>query len=96
MHWRHSLNDWVVAQLENEGYMSPSELASRAKLSKKKLGKCAVRIVDDWDKRGEIKSLYKSFKDTLSSARESTVCIFTLLRFFVLSISREWIVADLL
>ena len=76
VHWRHSLNTWVVEQLKNEGYMNPDKLAERAKLSRKKLNKRALKIIDDWDKKREIKSLYESFKATLNTARETTVCIF--------------------
>jgi hypothetical protein len=70
IHWKHALNGWVEDQLENEGYLAPEALAERIKWKKKRLGQFANGIVDKWGDEGQIKALYRDFKNNLDSARE--------------------------
>lgn len=66
-------NSWVAGQLEDEGRMTSAELAKRAKMSPRKLNKLAIKIMDEWEAKKEIKSLYDTFKSTLNTARQATV-----------------------
>jgi len=70
IHWRWHLNDWVVSNLEQQGYLRPSKLAAREKLTTNKRMKLANKVVDDWEADKTIKNLYHDFKAQLETARE--------------------------
>lgn len=70
IHWRWHLNDWVVGNLEEQGYLRPSKLAAREKLTTNKRMKLANTVVDAWEADKTIKNLYHDFKAQLETARE--------------------------
>ncbi|PBP23328.1 hypothetical protein BUE80_DR005877 [Diplocarpon rosae] len=70
LHWKWHLNDWVVSNLENEGYLKPRKLAERDKMSSNKRMKLANKVVDQWAAEGKIKTLYHDFKAQIDTARE--------------------------
>jgi hypothetical protein len=71
IHWKYALNEWVIDQLENEGYLTPDKLAEREKMKAKKRRDHANEVVDGWEATGIIKNLYRDFKSQLEAARES-------------------------
>ncbi|KAG0648905.1 hypothetical protein D0Z07_4610 [Hyphodiscus hymeniophilus] len=71
IHWKYALNEWVIDQLETEGYLTPEQLAEREKMKAKKRREYANALVDGWEETGIIKNLYADFKRQLESARES-------------------------
>ncbi|KAH7342570.1 hypothetical protein BKA65DRAFT_401979 [Rhexocercosporidium sp. MPI-PUGE-AT-0058] len=70
IHWRWHLNDWVVGNLEEQGYLTPAKLAAREKLTTNKKMKLANSVVDAWEADRTIKNLYHDFKSQLETARE--------------------------
>ena len=73
MHWRYHLNDWILDWLENEGYETPEKIVERDKWSIKKRSDYANKVVDDMEKKGEIRALYRDFKTNLDTARNYKV-----------------------
>ena len=71
-HWRYHLNSWVVDDLVRKGYCTPEQLAKRDKQSTRKREKKANKIVDKMEKEGEIKKLYRLYKDQLDYALEAS------------------------
>jgi len=71
IHWKHALNEWVVQTLEHQGFLEPEKLAERIKWNQRKLSALANEIVDEWVDNGEIKSLYKDFKNNIETARNA-------------------------
>ena len=71
IHWKYALNEWVIDQLENEGYLTPDKLAEREKMKAKKRRDYANELVDGWEATGILKTLYRDFKGQLEAARES-------------------------
>ncbi|MCJ1437880.1 hypothetical protein MMC27_007267 [Xylographa pallens] len=73
LHWRYHLNDWILDWLENEGYETPVKIVERDKWSIKKRSDYANTVVDDMEKKGEIKALHRDFKINLDTARNYKV-----------------------
>lgn len=71
IHWKYSLNEWVIDSLENEGQLAPAKLAARDRMKPKQRLKDANSIVDSWEANGQIQELYRDFKNQLQTARES-------------------------
>lgn len=71
IHWKHALNEWVVQTLEDQGFLEPEKLAERIKWNQRKLSALANEIVDEWVDKGEIKSLYRDFKNNIETARNA-------------------------
>lgn len=71
IHWKFALNEWVIGNLEAQGYMTPEKLAEREKLKGKQRRTHANNIVDQWVLDGHIKDLYRDFKINLEAAREA-------------------------
>ncbi|MCJ1388115.1 hypothetical protein MMC18_000960 [Xylographa bjoerkii] len=69
LHWRYHLNDWILDWLENEGYETPEKIVERDKWSIKKRSDYANGVVDDMEQKGEIRALYRDFKNNLDTAR---------------------------
>lgn len=70
IHWKHSLNSWVLDQLEAEGHLKSKKLKERENWTRKKRGDYANKIVDGWSGSGkQIKGLWRDFKIQLESAR---------------------------
>ena len=70
IHWKMGLLNFVTEQLERSGYMSPSQLAKRQKMTPKKRHKQVDEIVGKWETDGTINSLHRAFKKTIEKARE--------------------------
>ena len=71
IHWKHALYEWVVQTLSDQGFLDAEKLAERVKWEQRKLGALANEIVDEWVESGEIKGLYRDFKNNLEAARNS-------------------------
>ncbi|MCJ1387042.1 hypothetical protein MMC17_010171 [Xylographa soralifera] len=69
LHWRYHLNDWILDWLRNEGYETPEKIVERDKWSIKKRSDYANKVVDEMEKKGEIRALYRDFKINLDIAR---------------------------
>jgi len=73
VHWKYALLNWVNDRLENEGYMTPSRLLERDKMSRKK----KVQLIDDvmskWDLDGTIKDLFRDFNTHVDIAANQDV-----------------------
>jgi hypothetical protein len=71
LHWKYALNEWVIGNLEAEGYLTPAKLAEREKMKSKRRRDFANNIVDGWESDGQIKALWRDFKINLETAREA-------------------------
>lgn len=69
LHWKHALKEWVEERLEDEGWMTGEKLSERERMKAKSRRALADSIVDDWQKRGIVNSLYGDFKNSLEAAR---------------------------
>ena len=74
-HWRHALNQSVLAWLAAEGHLSPTKIVERDNLRQKKRQKATNKIVDGMEDTGVMKMLYKQFKENLAAARDAKVCL---------------------
>ncbi|KAI9827829.1 MAG: hypothetical protein M1832_004318 [Thelocarpon impressellum] len=70
-HWRHHLNEWVLDFLEGAGHTTPESILRRDGWSSKRRREYANAVVDKMVGAGEIKKLYRAFKDTLEAARDA-------------------------
>ncbi|EME47514.1 hypothetical protein DOTSEDRAFT_102923, partial [Dothistroma septosporum NZE10] len=70
-HWRHALYDWVVTFLTGRGYFHGDRLVEREKWNTKKRRKYANKIVDQMERDGEVKRLWRSFRQQVDVARNS-------------------------
>ncbi len=70
-HWRYHLNDWVVDYLREEGYTSPEKIVERDSWSTKKRQKYANEVADAMERSGEIKRLYRDYRNEIDTARDS-------------------------
>ncbi|KAH7377795.1 hypothetical protein BKA66DRAFT_443057 [Pyrenochaeta sp. MPI-SDFR-AT-0127] len=70
-HWRYHLYQWVKDYLEREGHLSAKKLVKRDKWSDKKRHKAALKIVDGMDSEGEVRKLYRLYKDQVEFAVEA-------------------------
>lgn len=68
-HWRYHLNDWVVTYLKEEGYTAPEKIVERDEWSTKKRQKYANEIADEMERTGEIKRLYRDYRNEVDTAR---------------------------
>ncbi|KFZ24092.1 hypothetical protein V502_01426 [Pseudogymnoascus sp. VKM F-4520 (FW-2644)] len=71
IHWKHALYEWVVQTLSDQGFLDAEKLAERVKWGQRKLGALANEIVDEWTEKGEIKGLYRDFRNNLEAARNN-------------------------
>lgn len=71
IHWKHALYEWVVQTLSDQGFLDAEKLAERIRWGQKKLGAFANEIVDEWTENGEVKGLYRDFKNNLEAARNN-------------------------
>ncbi|KAK4504698.1 hypothetical protein PRZ48_002659 [Zasmidium cellare] len=70
-HWKHHLNGYVEDYLEGHKYCTAEELVKRDKWNTKKRNKYANKVVDKMKADGEVKNLWKLFKDNIDQARNS-------------------------
>lgn len=68
-HWRFQLNFYVLQWLRNHGHLSEEKILERYKWNTKKKQKYSDQIVARMDARGDIRTLYKEFKQNLELAR---------------------------
>ena len=70
-HWRHQLNQFVLICLRSEGHLSPEKILERDRWNTKKKEKYANGVVDEMEANGQMKELYREFKQNLEIAREA-------------------------
>jgi hypothetical protein len=70
-HWKYHLNEWVITWLTSRGYCSATALLERDKMSAKKRRKRANKIVDRMVEEGVLKILWREFRNTADTARNS-------------------------
>lgn len=70
-HWRHQLNQFVLILLRSEGHLSPQKIMDMDGWSMKKKEKYANGVVDGMEANGQMKDLYREFKQNLEVAREA-------------------------
>ncbi|KAL8946195.1 MAG: hypothetical protein Q9222_007380, partial [Ikaeria aurantiellina] len=70
-HWRHQLNQFVLDLLRAEGHTTPEKIIQREGWSVKKREKYANGVVDGMEADGQMRELYKEFKENLEAAREA-------------------------
>jgi len=70
IHWKFALKGWVDDQLEAEGQLEGDKLEKRVKMKSKALSIYANAIVDRWESEGQIRDLYRDFKNNLEQARQ--------------------------
>ena len=72
-HWRFQLNSTVVNWLSSNGHLTAQKIVDRESWNRKKREKLANRIVDGLVESGEMKILYRQFKQNLDAARTAKV-----------------------
>ncbi|KAK0623298.1 hypothetical protein B0T14DRAFT_427526 [Immersiella caudata] len=72
IHWKIGLLNFVIYELTQSGYMNSTQLEKRERMTPKKKHKLVDKILDDWEARGTIKSLYREFQSNVDRARSST------------------------
>jgi len=72
IHWKHNLLEWVSDRLENDGHMTPTQIAARTKMKRKKRNKAVDAIIAQWDGQRVIESLYRDFEGVLEEARNKS------------------------
>ncbi|KAL8978096.1 MAG: hypothetical protein Q9205_006241 [Flavoplaca limonia] len=70
-HWRHQLNQFVLICLRSEGHLAPDKILERDRWNTKKKEKYANGVVDEMEANGQMKELYREFKQNLEIAREA-------------------------
>ncbi|GAB7363964.1 hypothetical protein MBLNU230_g4525t1 [Neophaeotheca triangularis] len=70
-HWRYALNEFVMTWLIGKGYDRAAKVVERDRWSTKKRRKEANRIVDRMEKENVVANLWKEFRATVASARDS-------------------------
>lgn len=70
-HWRYHLYQWVKDYLKREGHLSPEKLVKRDGWSDRKREKKARKIVDGMEEQGEIRTLWKLYKDQVEFAMQA-------------------------
>lgn len=74
-HWRAHLYEWVVDYLKEEGHLTPAKIVKRDGAKEKKKRKYADEVVDEMTENGQIKKLYRDFREEIDTAREQTVSL---------------------
>lgn len=70
-HWRYHLAEVVEEWLKKSGYFRPDKVVERSNLSTRKLRKKANKIVTKMEEEGEVRALWKAFREKIDSARDS-------------------------
>ncbi|CAE7021612.1 hypothetical protein CFE70_003025 [Pyrenophora teres f. teres 0-1] len=70
-HWKYHLYQWVKDYLKAEGHLTAEKLVKRDGWSDRKREKKARKIVDHMEEKGQIRSLYNSYKNQLQAALET-------------------------
>ena len=72
-HWRYQLNQQMLTWLKDNGHLRADKIVERENWSRKKREKLANRIVDGMNESGEMRELYRMFKQNLEAARTAKV-----------------------
>lgn len=72
-HWRYHLNEWVVDYLKQEGYCTPEKVVERDEWKTSKRREYANEIVDHMERVGEVRKLYRDFKNETEHAHNKPV-----------------------
>ena len=72
-HWRYHLNQYVLDWLKRHGHTAPEKIVEREGWSVNKRANYANDVVDGMEEDGEMKILYKEFKENLAAARDAKV-----------------------
>ena len=72
-HWRFQLNSTIVNWLSDNGHLTAQKIVDRESWNRKKREKLANRIVDGLIASGEMKIMYRQFKQNLDAARSAKV-----------------------
>jgi hypothetical protein len=75
-HWKFQLNEWVVDWLEGEGHLTNEKIVRRDRWDEPRRRKYARKVVEEMDEVGQVKRLYRQFRDEIDSAREMKVSHF--------------------
>ena len=67
-HWRHALNQWVLIWLDQQGYTMAEKILQRERWSTKRKSQYANNVVDGMEATGQVKRLYKEFRDNSQAA----------------------------
>ena len=70
-HWRHALNQWVLKWLGEQGYITAEKIVQRDRWSTKRKSEYANSVVDGMETSGQVKQLYREFKENLQAARDA-------------------------
>ena len=70
-HWRYHLYEWVVEYLETEGYSTPEKIVQRDGWGEPRRRKFANKVLDKMVENGQVKKLYKDFRQEVENAREA-------------------------
>lgn len=70
-HWRYHLNQYILQWLSAQGHMSAKKILEREKWSQRRKEAFANEVVDGMVEDGEMKRLYKEFKENLEAARDA-------------------------
>ena len=70
-HWRHALNQWVLKWLREQGYTTAEKIVQRERWSTKRKSEYANSVVDGMETSGQLKQLYREFKENLQAARDA-------------------------
>lgn len=73
LHWRFALNEWVLDWLRAEGHITPTKIVEREDWSERKRRDYANKVVDEIERAGEVRTLYRDFKGVLETARNYRV-----------------------
>ncbi|RVX74165.1 hypothetical protein B0A52_01997 [Exophiala mesophila] len=68
-HWKHHLNESLMAYLEEQGVLSAEAIVAREKINKKKRERQAEHVVESMESTGMIDELWSAFKSNLEDAR---------------------------
>lgn len=71
-HWRHHLYQWVKQYLAQQGHLTAEKLVKRDKASNRKREKAAIKIVDKMEAEGEIRKLWRLYKEQVTFAVEAS------------------------
>lgn len=70
LHWRYQLYSWVKDYLAREGYLTAEKLVKRDGWRDRKREKAAEKIVKKMEEMGEVRKLYRAYKEQVSYALE--------------------------
>ncbi|KIW00029.1 uncharacterized protein PV09_08381 [Verruconis gallopava] len=68
-HWKYQLNSWIVDWLENEGYLTDKKIVKRDRWDEPRRRKYAKKVVETMEATGQIKALWRQFRDEVDGAR---------------------------